>query len=222
MEPDQGTAGSDSGDEAAAGSVVRPGARLGIDVGSVRVGVAVSDPRASLAVPLETVPRASARSGADLDRIRGLLDEYDVVEVVVGLPRSLSGEEGPAAEAARAFAKRLARRIDRPVRLVDERLSTVAAARDLRSAGIDARRGRTVVDQAAAAIVLQTALDLERSTGHPPGEAVAGRSRGTGGSTGTFATVGVERGTIDRADARGATGDRTVADGADTDPQVEE
>ena len=132
----------------------RPGVRLGVDVGSVRVGVAVSDPRATLAVPLETVPRASSRSGADVERIRGLVAEYGVVEVVVGLPRSLSGSEGQAAELARAFARRLARRAGCPVRLLDERLSTVAAAREMRSAGVDARRGRTVVDQAAAAIIL--------------------------------------------------------------------
>ncbi|NHC46043.1 Holliday junction resolvase RuvX [Motilibacter aurantiacus] len=168
---------------------MRAGARLGVDVGSVRVGVAVSDPRAGVAVPVETVPRASARSGTDIERIRALVDEYAVVEVVVGLPRSLSGAEGPAAEAARSFARRLARRLDCPVRLVDERLSTVAATRDLRSAGVDARRGRTVVDQAAAAIVLQSALDLERSTGQPPGEAVPGRARpGTRDATGAFGT----------------------------------
>ena len=151
---------------------VRLGVRLGVDVGSVRVGVAASDPHGLAAVPVETVPRERSGS-ADLDRIAALVDEREALEVVVGLPRSLSGAEGPAAEAARAYAGRLAARVAPvPVRLVDERLSTVSAGRDLRAAGLDARRGRAVVDQAAAAIILQSALDAERAQGRPPGEMV--------------------------------------------------
>ena len=146
-----------------------PGVRLGIDVGSVRIGVAVSDPRGALAVPVETVPRASNRSGADLDRISALVAEYDAVAVVVGLPLSLSGAEGAAAEAARAFAKRLARRLgDTPVSFVDERLSTVTALRDLRGAGMNGRESRGRVDAAAAAILLQAALDIARTSDTSP------------------------------------------------------
>ena len=150
----------------------RPGVRLGVDVGSVRVGVAASDPAARTAVPVETV-RRDPRGERDLDRVAALAAERRAVEVLVGLPRSLSGAEGPAAAAARRYAERLAARLaPTPVRLVDERLSTVSATRDLRAAGVGSRRARTVVDQAAAVVILQGALDAERATGHPPGAVV--------------------------------------------------
>lgn len=137
----------------------RAGRRLGVDVGSVRVGVAVSDPSGSLALPLETVPR-SARKGTDLARLADLVRQYEAVEVVVGLPRQLSGATGASARAAQDYADRLGRRIAPvPVRLVDERLSTVAATRGLRESGLTARARRTVVDQAAAAYILQGWLD---------------------------------------------------------------
>ena len=146
---------------------MRPGVRIGIDVGEVRVGVARSDPDGLLAVPVEVVRRGSG----DLDRLAGLVAEHEPVEVVVGLPRSLSGREGPAAGKAREFARRLAAAIaPTPVRLFDERLSTVAAERALGRAGRDGRRRRAVVDQAAAAVILQNALDTERATGTAPGE----------------------------------------------------
>jgi putative Holliday junction resolvase len=149
---------------------MRPGVRLGIDLGSVRIGVAASDPSGFLASPVETVPRGSG----DLDRLAALVAERDAVEVLVGLPRSLSGADGPAAEAARSWAAQLAARLaPTPVRLVDERLSTVAAGRDLRAAGVSGRRARGVVDQAAAVVFLQAALDAERSSGAPAGEPVA-------------------------------------------------
>lgn len=152
---------------------MRPGARLGVDVGTVRIGVARCDAAGLLATPVETVPRGRG----DLARIRSLAAEYDAVEVLVGLPRSLSGGEGPAARAARSFATALAGAVaPLPVRLVDERLSTVSAERDLRAAGVSGRRGRSrrsaVVDQAAAVVILQTALDTERTSGRPPGELV--------------------------------------------------
>jgi putative Holliday junction resolvase len=149
---------------------MRPGVRLGIDLDSVRIGVAASDPSGFLASPVETVPRGSG----DLDRLAALVAERDAVEVLVGLPRSLSGADGPAAEAARSWAAQLAARLaPTPVRLVDERLSTVAAGRDLRAAGVSGRRARGVVDQAAAVVFLQAALDAERSSGAPAGEPVA-------------------------------------------------
>jgi putative Holliday junction resolvase len=149
---------------------MRPGVRLGIDLGSVRIGVAASDPSGFLASPVETVPRGSG----DLDRLAALVAERDAVAVLVGLPRSLSGADGPAAEAARSWAAQLAARLaPTPVRLVDERLSTVAAGRDLRAAGVSGRRARGVVDQAAAVVFLQAALDAERSSGAPAGEPVA-------------------------------------------------
>jgi len=160
---------------------VRRGVRLGVDVGSVRVGLAASDPGGLLATPVETL-RRDARDGSDLARIAAEVVEREALEVLVGLPRSLSGREGPAAEAARAYAGLLAERVAVPVRLVDERLSTVAAHRSLRSSGVKGRKQRAVVDQVAAVVLLQAALDTERSTGQAPGEPVpplpSGRSGG--------------------------------------------
>lgn len=158
------------------------GVRLGVDAGSVRVGVARSDPDGLLATPLETVPRDPAAApdegGPDVERIAELVDEHEAVLVVVGLPRSLSGDEGPAAARARTYAALLAARVAPvPVRLVDERLTTVDAHRLLGESGLDGRRRRSVVDQAAAVIILQSALDTERATGAPPGEPVGGRRR---------------------------------------------
>lgn len=149
---------------------VRSGRRLGIDVGAVRIGVAVCDRDGLLATPVETV-----RAGeGDLARLAALAAEYEVVEAVVGLPRSLSGAEGRAANKARSFARRLARTIRPiPVRLVDERLTTVTATRGLRESGVRGPRSRTVVDQAAAVVILQNALDAERASGQPPGLSLA-------------------------------------------------
>jgi len=108
--------------------------------------------------------------------IAAVVLERDVLEVVVGLPRSLSGGEGPAAKGARTYATNLAARIaPTPVRLVDERLTTIDAHRKLRDSGLPGRAQRAVVDQAAAVLILQSALDAERSSGLPPGELVAGR-----------------------------------------------
>lgn len=152
----------------------RRGVRLGVDVGTVRVGIAVSDPDGMLAAPVETVARdVTDRDFADVARIVELVVERGAVEVIVGLPRSLSGGEGPAARAAREYAERLAARLDPvPVRLVDERLTTVAAQRGLRERGLCGRRSRAVIDQAAAVLLLQTALDAERARGQPLGEKV--------------------------------------------------
>jgi putative holliday junction resolvase len=135
------------------------GRRLGVDVGSVRVGVALSDPRGALATPLTTLSR-DQRAGTDVERLAELVAEHEVVEVVVGLPRTLAGRHGSAAQAARAYASALAARIAPvPVRLADERLSTVAASRALRDSGVPGRRQRAVVDQAAAVQILQSWLD---------------------------------------------------------------
>ena len=146
---------------------MRPGVRLGLDPGDARIGVARSDPTGFLATPLETVKR----SRSDLARLAEIVVEEEAVEVVVGLPRSLSGREGPAAVKVRAFAARLARRIAPvPVRLCDERLTTVSAEAMLRDRGRTGSKRRAVVDMAAAVVILQNALDTERATGTPPGE----------------------------------------------------
>ncbi len=161
---------------------VRRGTRIGIDVGSVRVGVARSDPDGLMAVPVETVPRRSkGTDGQDMRRIVELVGELEPIEVVVGLPRSMSGGEGPAATAVRAYATGIARRVAPvPVRLVDERLSTVTANRSLLEAGVGGRRRRPVVDQAAAVVILQSALDTERSSGTPAGVVLVPAGEGPG------------------------------------------
>jgi putative Holliday junction resolvase len=148
---------------------MRPGSRLGVDVGDVRIGVARSDPSGLIATPVETVPRGAG----DLERLRVLVAEESAVEVVVGLPRSLSGGEGPAARKVREFAAAIARAVQPvPVRLCDERLSTVTAESVLRERGKKGQKRRAVVDQAAAVVILQNALETERSTGRAPGVVV--------------------------------------------------
>jgi putative pre-16S rRNA nuclease len=140
------------------------GVRIGVDVGTVRVGVAACDPGGLLASPLTTLAR-DLRGGADLDKLARLVEEREAVEVVVGLPRSMSGRSGPAARAAREYAESLAERIDPiPVRLSDERLTTVAATRRLAEAGTRGRKGRQVVDRSAAVLILQGWLDAARRT----------------------------------------------------------
>jgi putative Holliday junction resolvase len=152
---------------------MRHGSRLGVDPGDTRIGVARSDPTGFLATPVETVRRGKG----DLARLAELCEEVAAVEVVVGLPRSLKGGEGPAAAKVRDFAGRLARRVAPvPVRLVDERLSTVSAEAALREQGRKGSARRSVVDQAAAVLILQHALDTERSSGKAPGEIVEERS----------------------------------------------
>lgn len=155
---------------------VREGVRLAVDVGSVRVGVARSDPGGILASPL-TVLRSGPSQWAELDE---LTKDADAIEVIVGLPTSLSGREGAAAAAARSFAAELAGRLAPvPVRLVDERFTTTQAHDALRRGGKDSRARRGTVDAAAAAVLLQAALDAERVTGRPQGHLVA-PSRGAG------------------------------------------
>ncbi|MET1059452.1 MAG: Holliday junction resolvase RuvX [Nocardioides sp.] len=148
---------------------MRSGVRLGIDPGDARIGVARSDPSGMLATPVETVRRGKG----DLARIAEILAEENAVEVVVGLPRSLSGREGPAAVKVRQFALDLARRVAPvPVRLCDERLTTVSAEAMLRDRGRKGAKRRAVVDQAAAVVILQQALETERARGSVPGELV--------------------------------------------------
>jgi putative Holliday junction resolvase len=144
---------------------MRAGVRLGIDVGKVRVGVARCDPSGMLATPVVTLARAEDLTA----RFVELLGEYEPIEVIVGLPLSMSGSETASTADARAVAGQLAAAGRVPVRLVDERLSTVGAQRSLHSAGRNTKQSRSVIDQAAAVIILQHALDSERSAGRPPG-----------------------------------------------------
>jgi putative Holliday junction resolvase len=138
------------------------GRRLGIDVGAVRVGVALCDPDGLLATPLVTVAR-DVDGGTDLAAVAALVAEPGVVQIIVGLPRTLAGRVGPAAEAARAFAAQLSGVVDVPLEFSDERLTTVVATRQLRDSGRKGRRQRAVVDQVAAVAILQGWLDAGRS-----------------------------------------------------------
>lgn len=144
---------------------MRRGIRLGIDVGTVRIGVARSDPDGILASPLETVPRGDG----DLARIAVLAQESEAIDVYVGRPAALSGRVTASTDDAIAFAIALDELLPGIVRLMDERLTTVTAHDLLRASGKDARRARAVVDQAAAAIMLEHALDSERRSGDRPG-----------------------------------------------------
>lgn len=146
-------------------SEFRRGARLGVDVGTARVGVARSDPDGLLATPVETV----RRDDAAVARIVALAEETSAVEILVGLPLNLRGEDTRSTQDARDFAAAVAGASTTPVRLVDERLSTVSAHAALRNSGRTQRSSRSIVDQVAAVVLLQQALDVEKSTGRPPG-----------------------------------------------------
>ena len=143
------------------------GRRLGLDVGTVRIGVAVSDPDGILATPVSTVARTTKRrgpDGEDIDSIVQLAHDYSVVEVIVGLPRMLDGSAGSSVKHAQDVGFRVRRRLERdgvdvPIRYVDERMTTVMAQSNLHDAGISVKEGRSIIDQAAAVEILQTWLD---------------------------------------------------------------
>ena len=170
--------------EPAPGDGLARGARLGVDVGSVRIGLAASDPDGLVATPVETVPRDApgwTRLGkapgapvpADVARIAAEAADRFAAVVYVGLPRHLSGAEGSASAAVRVYADVLASAVAPiPVRLVDERMSTVSAHQALHASGRSGRRHRQVVDQAAAVVILQSALEAERAAGSRAGERV--------------------------------------------------
>lgn len=147
---------------------MRIGRRLALDPGTARIGVAVSDRDGILASPQLALP------GSDQIAVMAALDiliaDVEPIEIIVGLPRSMDGSDGAAARKAREFAALLAGRLSIPVRLVDERLSTVQAQRGLHDQGRSIRQSRSMIDSAAAAVVLQHALDAERSSGEAPGE----------------------------------------------------
>lgn len=136
---------------------------LGVDVGTVRVGVARSDPAGILASPVATLARDAAH-GSDLDELAQMVHDLDAVGVVVGLPRTLAGREGASAEMAREYGVALAARIAPvPVRHLDERLTTVSAQRKLHRSGVRGSKAvRAIIDQAAAVELLQHWLDTLR------------------------------------------------------------
>ena len=148
---------------------MRNGVRLGIDVGKVRVGIATCDPSGLLATPVTTLQRESE---GVVTEVAKYTTDSSAIEVVVGLPLNLSGNHTPPTEDAISFAKQIAAAVAVPVRMIDERLTTVSAHSALRSSGKKQRGTRSVIDQVAAVMVLQHALDTERSSGKPAGIAV--------------------------------------------------
>ncbi len=150
---------------------MRSGVRLGIDVGKARVGVSRSDFHGMLAMPVETIKRTDALATV-LSRVLDIASEFEAVEIIVGLPLNMRGESTPSTEDAIAVAEALDSATDASVRLVDERLSTVSAQGALHQAGRNTKSSRAVIDQVAAVIILQHALDTERSTERPPGRLV--------------------------------------------------
>jgi putative Holliday junction resolvase len=145
-------------DDAAVFAAALPasGALIGLDLGERTIGVAVSDPRRSLATPLETLPKR--KFGADAAALGALAEGRGVCGFVLGWPRNMDGSEGPRAQSTRAFARNLARALDRPVLLWDERLSTVAVERAMIAADLSRKRRAERVDRAAAAFILEGAL----------------------------------------------------------------
>ena len=165
---------------AAAGAYPQ-GTKLGVDVGTVRVGVAVCDRDSILATPLKTLDR-NPRKNSDIRVIASLAEELGAVQVIVGLPRTMKGEEHASARMATEYAELLAselesRGLEVPVNLVDERLSSVSAHRDLHEAGMSGRNHRKVVDQVAAAGILQHAIDMQKARGTDVGRRVIAPAR---------------------------------------------
>jgi putative Holliday junction resolvase len=137
----------------------RIGRRIAFDYGDVRIGVAVCDPDGILATPLTTL---QSKDPLIKKQIAGLIDEYEPVKIYVGKPKLLSGENGSAVAKVSVFTEMLTSNFDIPVILVDERLSTVSAARQLRESGINAKDARSVIDAAAAVAILEQGLANER------------------------------------------------------------
>ena len=147
---------------------MRTGVRLACDVGKARIGIARSDPNGVLAVPLDAV-KAGENSAL---LVRDIAVEYEAIEIIVGLPISMSGMLGAAAEYTHAWVDKLSAVTDIPIRLHDERLTTVQAQRGLHEAGRTTKSSRSVIDSASAVVLLQTCLDSERSSGSPMGTEV--------------------------------------------------
>jgi len=133
------------------------GALIGLDLGTKTIGVAVSDPDRRVAAPVETIARK--KFTFDADRVLALAAERRAAGFVLGLPINMDGSEGPRAQATRAFARNLAQRTELPIALWDERLSTAAVERALIALDVSRARRKQVIDQHAAAFILQGALD---------------------------------------------------------------
>ena len=135
-----------------------PGVRIGVDVGTVRVGVAASDPDGIMAFPIATVNRTETAAA----EVAAIARERGASSVFVGLPRTLKGGEGASAADARDFAQQLAEHLEAPIRLMDERFSSATASHAMSQAGLSIKQQRNVVDQQAAVVILENALDTEK------------------------------------------------------------
>jgi putative Holliday junction resolvase len=150
---------------------MRTGRRLAVDVGKVRIGIAICDSEAILSSPLAAVARLSSASDT-VTSIAELVDAHGVIEVYVGDPLSLSGKETASTNDARLIASELSKAIAVPVRIIDERLTTVTATAKLRASGISARDSKAIIDSASAVEILESALSYEKSSGLAPGHLV--------------------------------------------------
>jgi putative Holliday junction resolvase len=150
---------------------MRKGRRLAVDVGKARVGLAISDQDGILASPFSTVSRQETLQDS-VSAVASAIDDYSFIEAYVGLPVSLSGGATPSTQDAIDFAFALSRELGIEVRFIDERLTTVSASANLRLAGKNAKNSRGVIDQEAAAIILEQALAGEKLSGTQPGHAL--------------------------------------------------
>jgi putative Holliday junction resolvase len=147
---------------------VRSGRRLAVDVGKVRVGLAISDFHGILASPLQNI----ARQADDAETVKLLLSaiaDHDIIEIYCGLPVSMSGTATASTDDAIALATNLSEATEIEVRMIDERLTTVSASAALRSSGKNSKDGRKVIDQIAATMILEQALSIERNSDRAPG-----------------------------------------------------
>ena len=150
---------------------MRSGRRLAIDVGKVRIGVAASDFHGILASGLATVKRNESLEDS-ITEISKLIQEVEPIEIYVGLPVSMSGDHSASTKDAIAFARSLENLEVAPIRFIDERLTTVTAANALRQSGRDSKSGRSIIDQIAATIILEQALEIEKNSGNQPGKSI--------------------------------------------------
>jgi putative Holliday junction resolvase len=150
---------------------MRYGRRLALDVGKARIGVAICDPEGILASPLEAISRSESVLDT-ISSIVSIINIHEVMEIYIGDPLSLSGETTASTNDARLVARELAKGAQVAVRLVDERLTTVAAASKLRAAGHNAKTSKALIDSASAVEILESALNFEKSSGSAPGELV--------------------------------------------------
>jgi putative Holliday junction resolvase len=150
---------------------VRSGRRLAIDVGKVRIGIAASDQHSILASGIETVQR-DPDLRTSINRIQEIIGEVQPIEIYIGLPISMQGHSTDSTRDAIEFAKALAGSSSIPIRFIDERMTTISAANSLKLSGRSSKSGRKVIDQIAATVILEQALEIEKLTGNIPGLAL--------------------------------------------------